>query len=85
VEVSPVRELFHGPLHPYTRLLIASLPSLEQKGAFQAMPGLPPSLLDRPPGCSFHPRCPYAMPRCSVDDPELREVRPARWVACHLY
>ena len=85
VEVSPVREIFAEPLHPYTRLLIGSLPSLEAKGKFQGIPGLPPSVLDRPSGCSFHPRCPHAMPRCSVEDPLLQQVRPNRWVACHLY
>jgi peptide/nickel transport system ATP-binding protein len=85
VEVSPVRDVFAEPLHPYTQLLIASLPSLEQKGKFQGIPGLPPSVLDRPPGCSFHPRCPHAMPRCAVDDPQLQQARPKRWVACHLY
>jgi peptide/nickel transport system ATP-binding protein len=84
-EVSPVHEIFAEPLHPYTQLLIASLPSLEEKGKFQGIPGLAPSALDRPPGCSFHPRCPHAMPRCSVDDPLLREVKPMRFVACHLY
>jgi oligopeptide/dipeptide ABC transporter ATP-binding protein len=85
VEVSPVHEIFAEPLHPYTRLLIASLPSLEEKGKFHGIPGLPPSLLDPPTGCSFHPRCPYAMPRCSVEDPRLTQVRPDRWVACHLF
>ena len=85
VEVSPVTEIFAEPLHPYTKLLIASLPSLESKGTFQGIPGLPPSVLDRPSGCSFHPRCPHAMPRCSVEDPPSRQVRPERWVACHLY
>ena len=85
VEVSPVRDIFADPLHPYTRLLIASLPSLEEKGKFHGIPGLPPSLLERPTGCSFHPRCPYVMPRCSLQDPLLREVAPERWVACHLF
>ena len=85
IEVSPVREVFTQPLHPYTRLLIASLPSLDEKGAFRGIPGLPPSLLERPTGCSFHPRCPFAMPRCSVDDPVLQEVSPNTWVACHLF
>src|SRR6266702_562486 len=59
VEVSPVRDIFAEPLHPYTRLLIASLPSLEVKSTVQGIPGLPPSLLDPPSGCSFHPRCPH--------------------------
>lgn len=85
VEVSPVADVFAEPLHPYTQLLIASLPSLEEKGAFRGIPGLAPSLLDRPTGCSFHPRCPHAMPRCSIEDPRLLEVRPGRYVACHLY
>jgi len=84
-EVSPVRDIFREPLHPYTRLLIASLPSLEEKGKFQGIPGLAPSLLDRPPGCAFHPRCPFAMPVCSVEDPMLEQVQPGRWVACHLF
>jgi peptide/nickel transport system ATP-binding protein len=85
VEVAPVREIFTEALHPYTQLLIASLPSLSEKGTLRGIPGLPPSLLDRPPGCSFHPRCPHAMQRCHVEDPTLVEVRPDRWVACHLY
>jgi oligopeptide/dipeptide ABC transporter ATP-binding protein len=84
VEVSPVRDIFARPLHPYTQLLIASLPRLGAKGKFQGIPGLPPSVLDRPSGCSFHPRCPIAVARCQTDDPPLREVEPRRWVACHL-
>jgi peptide/nickel transport system ATP-binding protein len=84
-EVAPVKDIFREPLHPYTQLLIESLPSLERKGSFQGIPGLPPSLLRRPPGCPFQPRCPHAMPRCSVEDPAIREVRPDRRVACHLY
>jgi peptide/nickel transport system ATP-binding protein len=85
VEVSEVHEIFHEPLHPYTQLLIASLPSLETKGVFKGIPGLPPSLLNRPTGCAFRTRCPFAMPRCAVEEPALREVRPDRFVSCHLY
>jgi peptide/nickel transport system ATP-binding protein len=84
-ELSDIASIFADPLHPYSKLLIASLPSLEQKGVFQGIPGLPPSLLDRPPGCSFAPRCPSVMPRCMVEAPPLLEVRPNRWVSCHLY
>jgi peptide/nickel transport system ATP-binding protein len=84
VEVSPVRDIFSKPLHPYTQLLIASLPRLGLKGKFQGIPGLPPSVLERPSGCSFHPRCPFAMPRCFTEDPPLREVAARRWAACHL-
>ena len=85
VEVSPVADLFREPLHPYSQLLIASLPSLHQKEAFQGIPGLPPSLLNRPAGCPFRSRCPHAMERCAVETPPLREVRPDQRVACHLY
>jgi oligopeptide/dipeptide ABC transporter ATP-binding protein len=84
-EVSEVHELFRAPLHPYSQLLIASLPTLEVKGAFQGIPGLPPSLLNRPVGCSFRSRCPKAMERCAVVEPLLREVEPDRRVSCHLY
>jgi peptide/nickel transport system ATP-binding protein len=84
VEVSPVEDIFHDPLHPYTKLLIASLPSAEQKGNLRGIPGLPPSLLTPPPGCRFHPRCPYAIDRCRVEVPVLEPKRPQRWVACHL-
>jgi oligopeptide/dipeptide ABC transporter ATP-binding protein len=84
-ELSPVRQIFEQPLHPYTEKLIESLPRLEQKGTFKGIPGLPPSLLAMPPGCVFHPRCPYVMDRCMVDVPHYHEARPERWVACHLH
>ncbi|RIK37099.1 MAG: dipeptide/oligopeptide/nickel ABC transporter ATP-binding protein, partial [Chloroflexi bacterium] len=85
VELGPVDEIFEEPLHPYTQLLIASLPSLEGKGIFKGIPGITPSLLNPPPGCPFHPRCPQAMERCGSIVPALQEVRPGRWVSCLLY
>jgi peptide/nickel transport system ATP-binding protein len=85
VETAGVKEVFAEPLHPYTQMLIASLPSLVRKGASRGIPGLPPSMLNRPTGCPFNPRCPFAFERCQVEEPELREVRPDRQVACHLY
>jgi peptide/nickel transport system ATP-binding protein len=85
VEVSPVRDIFKDPLHPYTQLLIASLPTLNSKDTFKGIPGLTPSLLSPPSGCMFHPRCPKAMQQCSVDIPALVELKPDRWVSCHLY
>jgi oligopeptide/dipeptide ABC transporter ATP-binding protein len=84
VEISPVRDVFSEPLHPYTRMLIASLPSLERKGVFRGIPGLPPPLRDLPSGCAFHPRCPLAVDRCRRETPTLREVRPDARAACHL-
>ncbi len=85
VEVAPVRDLFREPLHPYTQLLIGSLPSLEERGIFRGVPGIAPSLLNLPTGCPFHPRCPKAFEGCDRDEPELREARPGHWVACRLY
>jgi peptide/nickel transport system ATP-binding protein len=84
-ELGSVTDLFEEPLHPYAQLLIGSLPSLEHKGAFEGIPGVPPSLLDRPSGCPFRTRCPHAFDRCASEEPELREVRPGHWVSCHLY
>ena len=84
MEVSPVREIFDNPRHPYTQLLITSLPSTEVKGEFMGIPGLPPSLLDLPPGCVFHPRCPLAEERCQTEVPALREVQADTWAACHF-
>jgi oligopeptide/dipeptide ABC transporter ATP-binding protein len=85
VEVALVHDLFREPLHPYTQMLIASLPSLEGKNRLQAIGGAPPSLLNPPSGCPFHPRCPYMMDRCKVVMPPLREIRPSHLAACHLY
>ena len=83
VEVGGIREVFHDPLHPYTRLLIDSVPLLDEKGSFRGIPGLTPSLLHVPPGCNFHPRCPTAREGCAEQVPSLVEVAPNRWVACH--
>jgi peptide/nickel transport system ATP-binding protein len=85
VEVALVHDLFREPLHPYTQMLIASLPSLEGKNQLQAIGGDPPSLLNPPTGCPFHPRCPYVMDRCKVVMPPLREIQPRHLAACYLY
>lgn len=85
VELGPVEAIFAEPLHPYTKLLISSLPTLEGKRAFVGIPGLPPALLDLPSGCAFHPRCPSVMSHCSETAPALEEVSSGRWVSCHLY
>ncbi len=85
VEIAPARQIFQNPLHPYTRLLIKSLPSLAGKGEFIAIPGLPPTLLDLPQGCSFNPRCPDVFDKCSAVTPQLLEVMQGRSAACHLF
>ena len=85
VEVSTVREMFTEPRHPYAKALIGSLPNLDNKGVFQGIPGLAPSLLRLPTGCAFHPRCGAAMEICSATRPEVRKLASGRTVTCHLY
>jgi peptide/nickel transport system ATP-binding protein len=85
VEMGSVRDIFKEPMHPYTQLLIASIPSLDAKRLFKGIPGVAPSLLDPPPGCPFHPRCPQVLDTCASLVPALKEVSSGRWVACHLY
>jgi peptide/nickel transport system ATP-binding protein len=84
-EVGRVGDMYNDPLHPYTQLLIASVPSIKEKKTLKSIPGLPPTLLSPPPGCIFHPRCPHAMEACRNEVPKLSQVRPGRFVACHLY
>jgi peptide/nickel transport system ATP-binding protein len=83
VEVAPIAEIIEHPRHPYTRALIASLPSLERRGELSGIPGLAPSLRDLPSGCAFHPRCPQANQRCHIERPALRDIGAAQ-VACHF-
>jgi peptide/nickel transport system ATP-binding protein len=85
VEQGPVDEILDAPRHPYTRLLIDSLPTLDAKKALRGIPGLPPSLLNLPPGCPFAPRCPYVFERCRVETPALQPVGSFQKAACHLY
>jgi peptide/nickel transport system ATP-binding protein len=83
VEVAPIDDIISRPRHPYTRALIASLPSLEARGALAGIPGLAPLLRDLPSGCAFHPRCGLATDRCRIERPVLRDIAGAQ-VACHL-
>jgi peptide/nickel transport system ATP-binding protein len=85
MEVGPIEKIFKNPLHPYTQLLISCPPTLEEKGDFKGIPGLPPLLSDPPSGCVFHPRCPICKDLCSLEAPELIETEPGRWVACIQY
>ena len=85
VEVGTVADVFRNPQHPYTQLLISSIPSFERRGKFKGIPGVGLSLLDPPSGCLFHPRCPQAMERCSVDEPGFTHLGPGQHVSCLLY
>lgn len=85
MELSSVREMFTDPKHPYARALISSLPSLDNKGVFQGIPGLAPALLRLPGGCSFHPRCTHVMDVCKAQRPEPTILPGGRTVECYLY
>ncbi len=80
-------ELYLNTLHPYTKaLLSAALPADPEVSREEIiLTGEVPSPLNPPPGCRFHPRCPFAFDRCSVEEPQLKEKSPGHWVACHLY
>jgi peptide/nickel transport system ATP-binding protein len=84
VEMAPIRDIITVPRHPYTRMLIDSLPSLDARGTLRGIPGLAPLLRELPSGCAFHPRCPMAVERCRAEKPTVREVAPEATVACHL-
>jgi len=83
VEVGPVRALFADPRHPYTRMLIASLPRFDRRRHFVGIPGMAPSLFNPPPGCPFHPRCPQATARCAAEIPQEQILPDGRRVRCH--
>ena len=87
VELSPVQELFNNPSHPYTKALMsAALPSHPDTEVEEViLQGEVPSPLNPPSGCYFHPRCPVAMDRCSVDKPEVKEISEGHTLTCHLF
>jgi peptide/nickel transport system ATP-binding protein len=85
VEVGPVEEVFSDPKHPYTKLLIRSLPSLKEKREFLGIPGLPPQLIDLPVGCAFADRCPSRFKKCDEVTPQTQNLGGRRETACHLY
>jgi peptide/nickel transport system ATP-binding protein len=95
IEGGPSEALTQQPAHPYTQLLVGSAPNPAKLIADEAVgvtaePGVismgePPSLIDPPSGCRFHPRCPHAMERCSVESPVRTELGDDRWVRCWLF
>ena len=87
VEAAPKNEFFENPLHPYTKALLAAVPIPNPKirKKHVRLKGEIPSPVNVPPGCRFHPRCPYVQPRCSVEEPELLPATKKHTIACHFW
>jgi peptide/nickel transport system ATP-binding protein len=83
VEYGDSESVFRDPLHPYTRMLISSLPTIGDDRARQGIPGRPPSLWGELHGCRFADRCPIATDLCRTEEPPLAEHRPGHFAACH--
>jgi peptide/nickel transport system ATP-binding protein len=85
-ELGSAHAIFKDTLHPYTQGLLRAVPNIRlQEDELYKMEGSPPDLINPPPGCRFHPRCPRAMPVCSTLQPSFQMVRPDHWAACWLY
>ena len=85
VELAGGETIYRAPRHPYTAALMAAAPVADPRvhSGTEELPGEVPSPANPPPGCTFHPRCAYAVDRCRVEPPVLRECEPGRIVACH--
>jgi peptide/nickel transport system ATP-binding protein len=85
-EVGTVEDVYKHPIHPYTHALLDAVPVPDPRyrRTEPMPPGEIPNAIDPPPGCHFHPRCPFAQVVCSEEEPPLREMEPGHWVACHF-
>ncbi len=87
VELAPKNSIFATPLHPYTEALLSAVPIPDPRAKRKRqiiLQGDLPSPINPPSGCHLHTRCPHAMERCRLEAPQLREIQPDHWVACHL-
>ncbi len=86
VELAETDTLFKNPKHPYTMGLLKAVPNPQTNiEKLEPIPGTIPNLINPPPGCRFHPRCPYAKQICREREPPLKEIEPGHYVACWLY
>ncbi len=87
-EVAETEELYNNPLHPYTQALLSAIPlpnpAVAKANKRIKLEGEVPSPINPPAGCKFRTRCPYATERCAVETPQIREVKPEHFVACHI-
>lgn len=84
IEIGVVRQILKTPYHPYTKGLLAAIPKPEtRRKRLSIIKGSIPDLINRPQGCTFFPRCPYATEICRKNKPDIEEVEPGRYVACH--
>ena len=85
VEMGDTAQIFSRPQHPYTCALLKCFPDIkEKKKTLTGLAGSPPDLIDLPTGCCFHPRCPQAETLCREIKPDLREIQPGQFLACHM-
>ncbi len=85
VEYGPTDAIFRNPLHPYTQMLIQSLPRVGDRAQRSGISGRPPNLIDPPAGCRFAARCPKVMEHCAHQDPTMIQIEDQHFVSCHLY
>jgi len=85
MEIAPVKTIFKNPLHPYTQLLIESIPSIKERKPLKVTEGLTHDLRNPPPGCIFQFRCPEVMDVCRQVTPPMLELKPRHEIACHLF
>ena len=86
VESASTRDLFDNPCHPYTEVLLQAVPRLKNRHhQYAPIHGEPPSPINPPTGCHFHPRCKKALTKCATLAPELREITPGHFASCHLF
>jgi oligopeptide transport system ATP-binding protein len=87
VEMAEKKILFQSPAHPYTKALLAAVPSLDpkRKRGEVILEGDVPSPMNPPPACRFHTRCPRALARCREEEPLFHQLEDGRWISCHLY
>lgn len=86
VELAATKDLFEHRMHPYTEALLSAIPTtdMRERVEVKVLEGDIPSPIRPPSGCKFHTRCPYAQERCTVEEPQLRELKPKHFVACHF-